>query len=125
MLTCSYFRLPIFYHRKHDMPLKFSNTAIGRFRIIAIIEGISFLFLLFIAMPLKYLAGMPEVVKYTGWVHGILFMLYILTLINAKFEGDWGFKKVLIAFMASLLPFATFILDKSLRKEELQISNNA
>lgn len=107
------------------MPLKFSNTAIGRFRIIAIIEGISFLFLLFIAMPLKYLAGMPEVVKYTGWVHGILFMLYILTLINAKFEGDWGFKKVLIAFMASLLPFATFILDKSLRKEELQISNNA
>ena len=76
-------------------------------------------------MPLKYFAGMPDVVKYTGWVHGILFMLYILTLINAKFDLNWGFKKVFIAFMASLLPFATFILDRSLRKDEAQFINKA
>lgn len=92
---------------------------------IAITEGISYLFLLFIAMPLKYFAGMPDVVKYTGWVHGILFMLYILALINAKFDANWGFKRVFIAFMASLIPFATFILDRSLRKEELAFVDKA
>ena len=68
---------------------------------------------------------MPDVVKYTGWVHGILFMLYMLTLINAKFDANWGFKKVFIAFMASLIPFATFFLDKSLRKEEALLVNKA
>ena len=76
-------------------------------------------------MPLKYFADMPDVVKYTGWVHGILFMLYMLTLINAKFDANWGFKKVFIAFMASLIPFATFFLDKSLRKEEALLVNKA
>jgi integral membrane protein len=100
------------------MNFKFSNTAIGRFRLVAISEGISYLLLLFVAMPLKYLAGWPEGVTYVGWVHGLLFVLYILTLIGAKFSLDWGIKKTAIAFFASLLPFATFILDKSLQKEE-------
>ena len=122
MEACSYIRVPF---KNYIMPFNFSNTSIGRFRMVAIIEGISYLFLLFIAMPLKYFADMPDVVKYTGWVHGILFMLYMLTLINAKFDANWGFKKVFIAFMASLIPFATFILDKSLKKEEIQFLNKA
>lgn len=97
---------------------KFSNTPIGRFRLIAIIEGISYIVLLFIAMPLKYFAGFPDAVKYTGWVHGLLFMLYLLGLISAKINLDWGFKKTFVAFLASLIPFATFVLERSLRKEE-------
>lgn len=100
------------------MNFKFSNSAIGRFRLAAISEGFSFIVLLFIAMPLKYFAGMPEVVKYVGWVHGLLFVLYVLTLMTVKINLNWGFKKTLIAFLASLLPFGTFILDKSLQKEE-------
>lgn len=97
---------------------RFSNTSLGRFRFIAIAEGISYLILLFIAMPLKYFADMPDAVKYTGWVHGVLFMLYLLTLITAKINLNWSFMKSAIAFLASLIPFGTFILDKSLRKEE-------
>ena len=100
------------------MDLKFSKTDIGRFRLTAISEGISFIVLLFIAMPLKYFADMPEAVKYVGWVHGLLFVLYILALITVKITLNWNFKKTMIAFLASLLPFGTFILDKSLRKEE-------
>lgn len=96
----------------------FSNTPIGRFRLIAVIEGISYLVLLFIAMPLKYWFDAPLYVKYTGWVHGVFFILYLLTLISAKSAGEWGFKKTFIAFLASLIPFATFALDRSLRKEE-------
>lgn len=100
------------------MSLQFSNSAIGRFRMTGIAEGISFLTLLFIAMPIKYLAGDPRAVLYVGWVHGILFMLYILALITVAIKLEWKFKKVLIAFFASLIPFGTFIMDKSLRKEE-------
>lgn len=122
MKAWPYFRVPL---KIYIMPFNFTRTSIGRFRMVAIIEGISYLFLLFIAMPLKYFANMPEVVKYTGWVHGILFMLYILTLINAKFDANWGFKKVFIAFICSLLPFATFILDKTLRKDELAFVNKS
>lgn len=101
--------------------LSFSNTSIGRFRFVAITEGISYLLLLFIAMPLKYFADMPLAVKYTGWVHGLLFTLYVITLLQVKFDRNWNFKKTAIAFIASLLPYATFILDKSLRKEELSV----
>ncbi|MEP7128906.1 MAG: DUF3817 domain-containing protein, partial [Chitinophagales bacterium] len=67
------------------MKLNFSNTSIGRLRLAGITEGISFLVLLFIAMPLKYFADIPEAVKYTGWLHGLLFILYLVALANVKF----------------------------------------
>ncbi|MEO6136892.1 MAG: DUF3817 domain-containing protein [Ginsengibacter sp.] len=97
---------------------KFSNTPLGRFRLIGISEGLSYLLLLFIAMPLKYFAGLPEVVKYSGWVHGLLFMLFVLALLNVKINLNWSLKKSAIAFIASLIPFGYFIFDKSLRHED-------
>jgi integral membrane protein len=103
------------------MSFQFSNTTIGRLRMTGIAEGISFITLLFIAMPIKYIAGNPQVVLYVGWVHGLLFMLYLLALIAAKINLEWKFKKTLIAFLASLVPFGTFILDKSLRREEIKL----
>ena len=109
------------------MDFKFSNTDIGRFRLVAILEGISFILLMFIAMPLKYFADMPEMVTYVGWAHGLLFVLYILALITVKIALNWNFRKTFVAFLASLLPFATFIFDKSLKKEErllLEVKNN-
>lgn len=100
---------------------KYSRTPLGRFRLIAIAEGISYMLLLFIAMPLKYMADIPDAVKYTGWVHGILFMIYILALISVKVDRNWSFLKSVMAFVVSLIPFAAFIFDKSLRKEEREM----
>lgn len=100
------------------MSLKFSNSPLGRFRMAAIAEGISYIVLLFIAMPIKYMAGEPRAVLYTGWVHGVLFMIYILTLTIAATRLEWKFMKSMVAFVASLIPFGTFILDRSLRREE-------
>lgn len=100
------------------MNFQFSNSPLGRFRMAGIIEGFSFITLLFIAMPLKYIAGDPRAVLYVGWVHGLLFMIYILTLIIVAIKLDWKFKKIVVAFLASLVPFGTFIMDKSLRREE-------
>ncbi len=94
-----------------------TTTTMGRFRLIAVIEGISYLLLLCIAMPLKYFAGIPEVVKYMGWAHGVLFVLFCIYLIKVWIQYKWSFWKTTVAFIASLLPFGTFILDKQLAKE--------
>ncbi len=87
------------------------------FKKVAIAEGISYLLLLFIAMPLKYWAGLPLAVKYTGWLHGLLFVCYGICLILAWQERKWGFGKVVLIFLASLLPFAPFYVDKKLKED--------
>lgn len=92
------------------------------FRKVAIAEGLSYIFLVFIAMPLKYWADMPLAVKYTGWAHGVLFMLYIVFLIMAWQEYKWNFKKVVLIGFASLVPFAPFWVDKKLKEDNLNKS---
>ena len=94
------------------------TNPIGRLRLIGIIEGVSFLVLLGIAMPLKYAAGMPLAVKYVGWAHGGLFLLFILALGQAAAETDLGLKKLAAAFIASLVPFGTFVIDRQLKRDE-------
>lgn len=96
----------------------FSNTPVGRFRFIAFVEGISYLFLLLVAMPIKYMYHEPAVVTYAGWVHGALFMLYITTLISANASERWGFKKSFLNFLAAFVPFATFVMERRLHREE-------
>jgi len=82
------------------------------------IEGISYLLLLGVAMPLKYLAGMPGAVTLVGSIHGLLFVLFIGALFLAWRERKWGYEKVAFAFLMSIIPFGTFYLDRLLRKEE-------
>ncbi len=93
------------------------KTPLGRFRAIALLEGLSFIVLLFIAMPLKYLGGMPMAVKLVGWAHGLLFVLFILSLAETAAALRWSMSRVVGAFAASLLPFGTFVLDAKLRRE--------
>lgn len=87
------------------------KSPLGRLRIVAILEGISFLVLLGIAMPLKYLAGIPEPVRVVGMAHGVLFVLYVILLIQVAIEKSWSFKKSILAFIASFIPFGTFYAD--------------
>ena len=95
------------------------KTTLGRFRLVAFLEGISYLVLLGIAMPLKYVAQMPLAVKYVGWAHGVLFMLFLVFLAEVTFTRSWSLKKVILAFLASIIPFGTFVLDRKLKNEEL------
>ncbi|MCQ6557718.1 DUF3817 domain-containing protein [Paenibacillus mendelii] len=92
------------------------KTAVGRFRLVSLIEGVSFLVLLFIAMPLKYWADMPTPVTIVGGIHGALFVLYVLTLLHAWLAARWSFLRVVMAFIASFLPFGTFVMDSHIRK---------
>ncbi|MEO8339713.1 MAG: DUF3817 domain-containing protein [Nitrospirota bacterium] len=88
------------------------------FRMIALAEGVSFLTLLLIAMPMKYFMGLPEAVRVVGAIHGGLFMLYVGLLAVIHFRQRWSFLFSLCAFVASIIPFGTFILDKHLRQKE-------
>ena len=83
-------------------------------------EGISFLVLLFIAMPLKYVAGLPLAVKYVGWMHGILFILYVIALIRVMQKHKWNLVKSFVVFCMSLIPFGTFWYDAKLKREEME-----
>ena len=92
------------------------------FRMLALAEGISFLTLLFIAMPMKYFLGMPEVVRVVGSIHGGLFLLYVGLLTTIHFRQRWSVMFSLYAFVASIIPFGTFMLDKHLREKEVVAS---
>jgi integral membrane protein len=93
-------------------------SQIRAFRLTALAEGISFLTLLFVAMPMKYFMGMPEVVRVVGSIHGGLFLLYVGLLAAIHFRQRWPFMFSLYAFVASVIPFGTFVLDKHLREKE-------
>jgi integral membrane protein len=86
-----------------------------RFRLIAFVEGISFLVLLFIAMPIKYLLGEPLMVKFVGMAHGGLFLIFIYLLLITAIEYKWKLSFISMAFIASLLPFGTFYLETKLK----------
>lgn len=92
------------------------HNPVGRLRIIGFIEGMSYLVLLFIAMPLKYWANIPEAVSVTGMIHGVFFVLFILALAHVFFAYRKSFWFGLGGVIASLIPFGTFILDRRLQK---------
>jgi integral membrane protein len=94
------------------------NTPIGRLRVIGFVEGISYLALLGIAMPLKYLAGLPMAVRVVGMAHGLLFLLFIAAVIHVAVHRRWTVRRVLWAFASAVIPFGTFVLDAQLRREQ-------
>jgi integral membrane protein len=94
------------------------KTPIGRLRVAGYLEGISFLVLLLIAMPLKYLAGISEAVQVVGWAHGVLFVLYMAALAVVFFRYRWPFLKGLKGFIAAFLPGGPFWFDRTLRGDE-------
>jgi integral membrane protein len=89
-----------------------------RFKWISLIEGLSFLILLGIAMPLKYMFDTPLAVTYVGWAHGILFILYIYTVFPTSQKLKWDFSRTFFALIASVLRFGPFIFDRNLKKNQ-------
>jgi integral membrane protein len=98
------------------------KSRIQLLRFVGIAEGISFLVLLLIAMPLKYYFGLPQMVKVVGWMHGVLFVAYIGTVLLAIKAMKWNLFNVGVALAASLVPVGTFLLDKSWKKRENELT---
>ncbi|MET0244990.1 MAG: DUF3817 domain-containing protein [Flavitalea sp.] len=87
-------------------------------RKIGFAEGLSWLLLLGIAMPLKYIAKEPLPVKIVGWIHGILFISYLVQLLRVQIAYRWPFKFTIFGVVAAFLPFGTWFYDARLKKEE-------
>lgn len=85
---------------------------IKAFKILSYLEAISFLVLLGIAMPLKYMYDMPEYVRVVGMAHGILFVLYIIGAYYMYEKLNWKFKTFMVVVLCSILPFGPFYADK-------------
>lgn len=91
------------------------KTRIGRLRIIAILEGISLLVLVFIAVPLKYAFNTPAMVKVMGPVHGSLFLLFLFNTLSVGVEQQWKFKEITWkVLLACMIPFGTFYIDRKI-----------
>jgi len=91
---------------------------VKKFGIINSIEGYSYLLLLFIAMPLKYMLGFAIAVKIAGMIHGALFIIFLYLGVKAWIEAKWSLLQTIIFFIASLIPFGTFFTKKKIKSYE-------
>ncbi len=94
---------------------QFFTTVIGRLRLIAFLEGVSLLVLVFVAVPFKYILESPAMVKSLGPIHGVLFLLFFFYALRISIEHDWSFKKTTWkVLLSSLVPFGTFYVDHTI-----------
>ena len=91
-------------------------------RVVGLLEGLSFLLLLFIAMPMKYMFDNPVLVKYVGMGHGVLFILFLIVLFAVCEKQKWSITIFLMGLAASILPFGPFVFDRKLKHFEQPIS---
>ena len=87
------------------------KSSLGQLRIIGFLEGVSFLVLLLIAMPLKYIWAMPMAVKVVGMAHGVLFILYIIYALVVSVQQKWSFWTLTLVVLASFVPLGTFFAE--------------
>ena len=96
---------------------RFLNNDIGRFRLIAFLEGLSLIILVFVGMPLKYFMEAPMMVEVIGPIHGGLFLLYVFIAIRVAIEAEWKFFwTTSMVLLASFVPFGTFYVDHKILK---------
>ncbi len=98
---------------------KTSQSIVNALRVVAWAEGISFLLILFVSMPLKYIWDMPELNQFTGYIHGVLFIVYIVVVWLTGSRLEWSNKTTSIALAASIIPFGTFWADHAIFKKHI------
>tara|TARA_B110000444_G_C18837316_1_gene596785 strand:+ start:979 stop:1257 length:279 start_codon:yes stop_codon:yes gene_type:complete len=88
------------------------NITLKTFRVISLLEALSFVILLLVAMPIKYILGNPELVRIVGMAHGILFVLYILGAVLFKNKLNWSNQILVVVILCSIIPLGPFYVDR-------------
>lgn len=97
-----------------------AKNPIAFLRTVAFIEGISYLILLFIAMPLKYAWGKPEMVRIVGMAHGVLFVTFCISLLHTFIVAKWPLGRAALVFLASIIPFGPWLIDRRVKNYEAE-----
>ncbi len=103
-------------HTKNPIPV---------LRALALAEAVSFLVLVGVAMPLQYFAGLPAAVQTAGWVHGVLFVVFCAALVRTSLVAKWPVGRGAIVFVAALLPFGPFVVDRRMKRYEEEFRRGA
>ena len=94
-----------------------TSIMLKAFKIVAFLEGVSLLLLFFVAMPLKYIWAMPQLVSYVGMAHGVLFIMYLIMAFMLKSEREWTWGQLFEISISSIIPFGTFYIEKKYLKD--------
>ena len=97
--------------------MKTLKASLDRFKLVALLEGVSLLILVFIGVPLKHLLEAPLIVKIVGPIHGVLFLLYVLLAIRIGIKYRWKLLTWILVLGASLIPFGTFYVNEKMLSE--------
>ena len=92
-----------------------AHKIVTRLRTWTIVEGVSYALLLFVAMPLKYLAGIPLAVRIVGMAHGVLFMIVGVLLLLAMAKARWSLGRAALVFVSTLVPFGPFFIERKMK----------
>lgn len=98
------------------------NSNIGRLRLTGLLEGISYLLLLFIAVPAKYWGDMPVISKVLGPIHGVLFILFVYYTFSIASDLKWKFTTTGKVLLASIIPFGTFYVDSRILRPAQEVN---
>lgn len=96
------------------------KNPIAFLRNIAFIEGVSYLILLFIAMPLKYIWAQPQMVRIVGMAHGVLFVIFCASLLQTTIAARWPLGRSALIFLASIVPFGPWLIDRRMKNYEAE-----
>jgi len=91
------------------------HALLSRLRITSLTEAVSYLLLMAVAMPLKYIWGMPLAVQVIGMIHGVLFLMLLWFIVRANYETPWPRSRLWLLAFASLVPLMPFFLDRKVR----------
>lgn len=101
-----------------DLDASLLDSAAGRFRLVSLAEGLSYVLLMFVAMPLKYVAGIPEAVRVVGSLHGALFILFVGALWVAMRQERWPVTRAAWFLFLSMVPLGALQIERQLRDQE-------
>jgi integral membrane protein len=93
------------------------NTPLGRYRVMAYVVGVGLLVLVFVAMPLKYLAHSDGAVKLVGPLHGFLYVVYLLVAADLAVKRRWGLGRTALVLLAGTVPFLSFVVERRISRE--------
>ncbi len=85
-------------------------------RVLSWLEGASLLLLVLVAMPLKYVWGMPSAVRLVGSAHGLLFLGFCLALLRTSLERRWALGRALTLLALSVVPGGVFGIERALKR---------